>query len=61
MAMYVYAFASDINSWYDNDGREYLLADVLRSLEKMEHRVELPPELIDRAARPIRRMLEMSR
>ena len=33
MAMYVYAFASDINSWYDNDGREYLLADVLRSEE----------------------------
>ena len=37
------------------------LADVLRSLEKMEHRVELPPELISRAALPIRRMLEMSR
>ena len=31
MAMYVYAFASDVNSWYDDDGREYLLADILRS------------------------------
>ncbi len=37
------------------------LADVLNSLEKMEHQVELPPELIARAALPIRRMLEMSR
>ena len=37
------------------------LADVLNSLEKMEHRVELSPELIARAALPIRRMLEMSR
>ena len=37
------------------------LADVLRSLEKMEHRVELSPELIERAALPIRRMLEASR
>lgn len=37
------------------------LADVLNSLEKMEHQVELSPELIARAALPIRRMLEMSR
>ena len=37
------------------------LADVLRSLEKMEHQVELAPDLIARAALPIRRMLEMSR
>ena len=37
------------------------LADVLNSLEKMEHQVKLPPELIARAALPIRRMLEMSR
>ena len=37
------------------------LADVLRSLEKMEHKVELSPELIERAALPIRRMLEASR
>lgn len=33
MAMYVYAFASDVNSWYDNDGNEFLLADILRSDE----------------------------
>jgi len=31
MAMYVYAFASDVNNWYDNEGRDFLLADVLRS------------------------------
>ena len=37
------------------------LADVLNSLEKMEHRVELSPDLIRRAVLPIRRMLEMSR
>jgi len=37
------------------------LADVLKSLENMEHQVELAPELITRAALPIRRMLEMSR
>ena len=37
------------------------LGDVLASLEKMEHQVELTPELITRAALPIRRMLEMSR
>ncbi len=37
------------------------LADVLNSLEKMAHQVELSPELIARAALPIRRMLEMSR
>ena len=37
------------------------LGDVLDSLEKMEHQVELSPELIARAALPIRRMLEMSR
>ena len=37
------------------------LADVLNSLEKLEHQVELSPELIARAALPIRRMLEMSR
>ena len=36
------------------------LADVLNSLEKMEHQVELAPDLIARAALPIRRMLEMS-
>jgi quinolinate synthase len=37
------------------------LADVLDSLEKMEHEVKLPADLIARAALPIRRMLEMSR
>ena len=37
------------------------LADVLNSLEKMEHEVKLPADLIARAALPIRRMLEMSR
>lgn len=37
------------------------LADVLNSLEKMEHEVNLPADLIARAALPIRRMLEMSR
>ena len=37
------------------------LADVLKSLENMEHQVELAPDLITRAALPIRRMLEMSR
>ena len=37
------------------------LADVLNSLEKMEHQVELSRELIARAALPIRRMLDMSR
>ena len=37
------------------------LADVLHSLEKMEYPVELSPELIARAALPIRRMLDMSR
>ena len=37
------------------------LADVLDSLEKMEHEVNLPADLIARAAQPIRRMLEMSR
>ncbi len=37
------------------------LGDVLASLEKMEHEVKLPADLIARAALPIRRMLEMSR
>ena len=37
------------------------LADVLNSLEKMEHEVNLPADLIARAAQPIRRMLELSR
>ena len=37
------------------------LADVLNSLEKMEHEVKLPADLIARAAQPIRRMLELSR
>ena len=37
------------------------LADVLDSLEKMEHEVNLPADLIARAALPIRRMLELSR
>ena len=37
------------------------LGDVLDSLEKMEHEVKLPADLIARAALPIRRMLEMSR
>ena len=37
------------------------LGDVLSSLEKMEHEVKLPADLIARAALPIRRMLEMSR
>lgn len=36
------------------------LEDVLRSLENMEYKVELPRELMDRARIPIRRMLEMS-
>ena len=36
------------------------LADVLKSLENMEHQVELAPELITRAVLPIRRMLELS-
>ena len=33
MAMYVYAFASDVDSWYDNEGREFYLADVIKSGE----------------------------
>ena len=37
------------------------LGDVLASLEKMQHEVKLPADLIARAALPIRRMLEMSR
>ena len=37
------------------------LADVLNSLEKMEHEVKLPADLIVRAALPIRRILELSR
>ena len=37
------------------------LGDVLSSLEKMQHEVKLPADLIARAALPIRRMLEMSR
>ena len=37
------------------------LADVLNSLENMEHEVKLPADLIVRAAQPIRRMLELSR
>ncbi|OQA86169.1 MAG: Quinolinate synthase A [Lentisphaerae bacterium ADurb.Bin242] len=37
------------------------LEDVLRSLENMEYKVELPRELMDRARIPIRRMLEMSK
>ena len=37
------------------------LANVLSSLEKMEHEVKLPADLIARAALPIRRMLELSR
>ena len=37
------------------------LGDVLDSLEKMQHEVKLPADLIARAALPIRRMLEMSR
>ena len=37
------------------------LGDVLDSLEKMQHEVKLPADLIVRAALPIRRMLEMSR
>ena len=37
------------------------LADVLNSLEKMEHEVKLPADLIARAAQPIHRMLDMSR
>ena len=37
------------------------LADVLDSLEKMEHEVKLPADMIARAALPIRRMLELSR
>ena len=37
------------------------LGDVLNSLEKMEHRIKLAPDLIAAAELPIRRMLEMSR
>lgn len=37
------------------------LGDVLRSLEKMEYAVDLPAELIERAAMPIRKMLELSK
>ncbi|MBQ9337351.1 MAG: quinolinate synthase NadA [Lentisphaeria bacterium] len=37
------------------------LADVLRSLEKMEHAVDLSADLIERAAQPIRKMLELSK
>ena len=37
------------------------LGDVLRSLEKMEYAVDLPSELIERAAQPIRKMLELSK
>ncbi|MCR5654165.1 MAG: hypothetical protein K6G07_00775 [Lachnospiraceae bacterium] len=33
MALYVYAFASDSNTWYDNEGRDYSIMDALLSDE----------------------------
>jgi quinolinate synthase len=37
------------------------LPKILRSLETMTHRIEIEPEVAERAARAVERMLEMSR
>ena len=37
------------------------LEDVLRCLEKQQYQIELPADLIEKAARPIRKMLELSK
>lgn len=55
--MFIPASAQAICPWM----KLIRLEDVMRALEKMEHQVMLPPELLVQAARPIRCMLEMSR